>query len=203
MKIRTWFLLAATAAAGCGGYYAPDDVTFGNVVYTQQAPGATFTALRTYYLDPLMEVWEDGTQQLPVAVPSSTATTVDTEMTKKGYTKVTANPSPGNRPSADTGLRLVYLKSNFTYYTSGGYCSVYWAYYACWPGWAYAGSYSTGTVLMMMVDTKVAPPTTSVLWTSALYAILRGSSLENTTILNTAITTAFAQSPYLKTSAVP
>jgi hypothetical protein len=187
-------------------------VTFGSAVYTQPAPNVSFAALRTYYLDPNIEVWEDGTQKLPQAVPSSTITTIDAQMVKLGYTAIPGSgvtPQPPNTlPASDVGLRLVFLQSNFTYYVSSGYCSVYWAYYACWPGWAYAGSYSTGTVLMMMVDTRAptAPPPSpdaATLWATALYAVLRGSSLENTNVLNSAVVRAYDQSPYLKTSAVP
>jgi len=208
MKSRLWYLLAAIGAAGCGGYSADDEVTLGSAVYTQPAPNVSFSAFKSYYLDPQMEVWEDGTQKLKQPVPASTVTTIDAQMQKYGYTAIPgsgATPLPdGALPPSDVGLRLVFLQSNFTYYISSGYCSVYWAYYACWPGWAYAGSYSTGTVLMMMVDTRsgqaTPAPDNATVWASALYAVLRGSSLENTNVLNSAVVRAYDQSPYLKNS---
>ncbi|MFL5388302.1 MAG: DUF4136 domain-containing protein [Myxococcales bacterium] len=205
MKSRLWFLLAAIGAIGCGGYSADEEVTLGSAVYTQPAPNVNFTAFKTYYLDPKMEVWEDGAQDVVgQPVPSSTVTTIQQQMTKYGYTQQATPPTGNNLPNADVGLRLVFLQSNFTYYVSSGYCSVYWAYYACWPGWAYAGSYSTGTVLMMMVDTRtgqIAPaPDNATVWATALYAVLRGSSLENSNQLNSAIVRAYDQSPYLKNS---
>ena len=203
MKIRPWFLLAAMTAAGCGGYDAPSEVTLGSLVYTQPAPGASFTALRTYYLDPNLEVWEDGTAQPSQIVPSSTLTTINARMASYGYTAVTTPPASGSPPASDIGMRLAFLKSNYTYYVSDGYCSLYWVYWACWPGWAYTSSYSTGTVLMLMVDTRKTPPASSVLWATSLYAVLQGSSLENTTALNGALNRAFDQSTYLRTSAGP
>ncbi|HWE23825.1 MAG TPA: DUF4136 domain-containing protein [Myxococcales bacterium] len=199
MNIRRWFSLAAIAAAGCGGYGAPDEVAFGSVAVTQPAPGATFHGLQSYYLDPNVEVWLDGTQQPSIPVPSATATIIDQRMQGYGYTtKVTTNPPGNTPPAADVGLRLAYLKSTYAYYYSGGYCSIYWAYYACWPGWAYAGSYTTGTVLMAMIDTKNTP-SKGMLWTAGLYAVLYGSSIEDTNRLNAALTRAFDQSTYLST----
>jgi len=219
MKRRLWYLLAAIGAAVCGGYSADEEVTLGSAVYTQPAPpvppstdsAERFKPLRTYYLDPVIEMWTDGVQDpLGAKINDNTRQTIDAQMAKNGYTPipgsgVTPIPSNGPLPGSDVGLRVVYLQSTFTYYVSSGYCSVYWAYYACWPGWAYAGSYSTGTVLMMMVDTKSAQPGPSpdnaTLWATAMYAVLRNSSLENTNALNSAIVRAYDQSPYLKTSA--
>ena len=52
METRRWLLLATIAAAACGGYTAPDEVTFGASVYSQPDPKASFTPLRTFFLDP-------------------------------------------------------------------------------------------------------------------------------------------------------
>jgi hypothetical protein len=207
MKIRSWFSLAAIAAAGCGGYDAPSEVTNGQLVYTQPAPttdnnpSAIFKPLNSYYLDPSLEVWKDGVQQLPQAVPSSTVSVITTRMGTFGYTQQTTNPPVGQTPNADVGLRLAYLQTTNTYYYSGGYCSIYWAYYYCYPGWAYAGSYTTGTVLIQMVDLRTGTGASPgrALWVSSLYAILGTAGLSNSGALNTALTRAFAQSPYLDT----
>ena len=210
MKIRPWFLLAAMAAAGCGGYDAPSEVTGGQLVYTQPAPttdnnpSAIFKPLTNYYLDPSMEVWKDGVQQVPQAIPSSSVTTITTRMTNFGYTQVVPpNPIPpnGNPPNADVGLRLAYLQTTSTYYYNGGYCSIYWAYYYCYPGWAYAGSYTTGTVLVQMVDLRTGSTASPgrALWVSALYAILGTAGLDAAPTMNTALNQAFDQSPYLDT----
>jgi len=193
-------LFAAIAAAGCGGYDAPDEVTFGSVAYTQQAPGFDFKPLNTYYLDPQMEVWHDGELQPAFQpVPPQTLDLINQKMAAYGWTAVTQTPGPGQAPASDVGMRLAYFKTTYTYYYSGGYCSIYWAYYACWPGYAYAGQYTTGTVLTMMIDTKAPVNQTKVLWVSALYAVLLGSTIEDTPRLNTAMARAFDQSPYLNT----
>ncbi|HWE22962.1 MAG TPA: DUF4136 domain-containing protein [Myxococcales bacterium] len=202
MNIRRWLSLAAIAAAGCGGFGAPNEVVFGSVAATQPAPGASFTALRTYYLDPTLEVWKDGQQQPSVPVPSAVGSVIDGRMAAYGYTKVTASPPPNAAPNSDVGMRLALLTSTYSYYYQGGYCSIWWAYYACWPGWAYAGSYTTGTVLMMMIDTKNTP-SHGVQWAAGMYGVLYGSTIQNVGRLNEVINRAFDQSTYLRTSAAP
>jgi hypothetical protein len=205
MKLLRSILLTAIAAVGCGGYDAPSEVVLGSNVYTQPAPAADFKPLRTFYLDPLVEVWKDGVQQPSTAVPSGVVASINQRMGSYGYTPAALTAPP------DTGLRLAWMQNSYSYYYS--YCSGYWyGWYGCWPSWGYAGSYSTGTVVVMMVDLRQAPPPTApptdggqrtVLWVSGLYAVLQGTTIENTSTFNAALNRAFDQSPYLKTSAVP
>ena len=207
MKLQPWFLLAAIAAAGCGGYDAPDEVTFGQLVYTQPAPNPggppsdLFIPLNSYYLDPLLEVWKDGVQQ-PGATPLPTqaSTVINTRMGTYGYTQ-DQTTGTGGVPNADVGIRLAYIQTTQAYYYN--YCSIYWAYYYCYPGWAYAGSYTTGTVLVQMVGLKTIGTVVTpgkALWVSALYSVLGSAGLENAPRLTSALNQAFDQSPYLKTN---
>src|SRR5205814_307675 len=87
MTIRRWILLAAIGIAGCD-YGTPEEVVLGVPVYTQAAPGSDFTPLRTYYLDPSVEVYEDGAQRPSVTLPSSVATTISGQMQALGYTAI-------------------------------------------------------------------------------------------------------------------
>src|SRR3954470_7546940 len=124
MVFRSWFLIAALAAAGCGGYDAPPQIVTRTLTHTPPPPpatAATFQPLRTYYLDPLIEVWQDGEAQVSQPVPSSTVTTITTNMTRLGYTRVTTDPGPGIAPAADVGIRIAYLKTSFSYYYGGSY----------------------------------------------------------------------------------
>ena len=198
MTIRRWLLLAAIGIAGCD-YGTPEEVVLGVPVYTQAAPGSDFTPLRTYYLDPSVEVYEDGAQRPSVTLPSSVATTISGQMQALGYTAAL-------QPNAEVGLRLAWEKTTYVYY-SGGYCSMYWGYYGCWPTWGYAGSYTTGTTIMVMVDLRTNPPpggTRPVLWVTALYGVLLTSTPETgAPALNQGLIRAFDQSPYLRTSAAP
>jgi hypothetical protein len=198
MTIRRWLWLAALGFVGCD-YGTPSEVVLGVPVYTQAAPGSDFTPLRTYYLDPAVEVWNNSVQQPSVTIPTSVATTIAAQMTALGYTAA-------SQPAAETGLRLAWEKTTQVIY-SGGYCSIYWGYYGCWPTWGYAGSYTTGTTLMTMVDLRTTPPsggTRPTLWVTALYGVLQSSTVEtNAPALNQGLVRAFNQSPYLRTSAAP
>jgi hypothetical protein len=207
METRRWLLLATIAAAACGGYTAPDEVTFGASVYSQPDPKASFAPLRTFFLDPKLENWADGVQQTPTDLPGAASTPITTRMTQYGYTQVGAgNLLPPS--TADVGMKLVLVNNSYTYYYS--YCGAYWyGWYGCWPTWGYGGSYSTGTVLVVMADLRAAPPPAAppgnfgqrpILWVSALYAVLQGTTA-NQANLTTALNRAFDQSPYLKTSA--
>jgi hypothetical protein len=199
MKTRRWLWLAATVSAGCGGYYAPNEVVYGSAVYTQAAPTADFKPLRRYYLDLTMEVWKDGVQQPSTSVPPAGVETVHTRMTAYGYTESQTIPLPGTDA---VGLRAAVFNNSYSFYYN--YCSIYWGYYGCYPTWGYAGTYSTGTVALTMVDLRTAPPPggqRQVLWVSALYAVLTGAG--QTAQFNSALNRAFDQSPYLKTSSAP
>ena len=195
MSRRPWFLLAAIAAAACGGYDAPDEVVLGALTYTKPAPGESFAGMKTYYLDPTMDVFQDGQAQVGKPVPASTAAAIQTNMSGYGWTQQTTPPVGNNNPNADVSLRLAYFSNTISYWYSGGYCSIYWAYYSCYPGWAYAGSYSTGTVVITMVDTRTSV-NTKIAWIAGMYGVL--TNYNDATKLNVAINTAFGQSPYLK-----
>ena len=211
MNMQRSLLLIAIAAAGCGGYTAPDEVVYGTGVYTQPQPGFNFAPLNgNYFLDSSMDVWKDGVQQAPTAIPTAVETNIVNNMTAYGYTRVGAGAlvPPAN---AETGLRLAWIQNTYAYYYN--WCSGYWyGWYGCWPTWGYAGSYSTGTVLMMMVDLRNGPapnppPSGSgertALWASALYSVLYGNNPDTSagqSKWNSAIDQAFAQSPYLKTN---
>ena len=198
MDTRRLLLLAAIAAQGCGGYYAGDDVTFGTVIYTQPAPGANFTPLRKFFLDPSMDVFKDGVQQSSIAVPAATVTVINTRMTGYGYT------SANTPDAADVGLRLTLFNNTVNYYYS--WCSIYWGYYGCYPYWGYAGSYTTGSAAVTMLDLRTNPPpggSRTVLWLSGLYAVKAGTSGDAVNNLNNGLNKAFDLSPFLKTSAAP
>ena len=66
-------------------------------------------------------------------------------MTAYGYTSTALTTPP------HVGLRLAWIQNTYAYYYN--YCSGYWyGWYGCWPTWGYAGSYSTGTVLMRVLS---------------------------------------------------
>jgi hypothetical protein len=196
METRRWLLLATVAVAACGGYSAPDNVVLGAGVYTQPKPGYSFATLRTYYLDPKMEVWKDGEQQLSTDVPSAAVQTITTRMAAYKYT-------PSTDPlNSNVVVRLAWFNNSYSYYYGGSWCSIYYGWYGCYPSWGYAGTYSTGTVAVEMVD-MISSPTNGqrpILWVAGLYAVLQ-TTTTNTNTFVSALNQAFDDSAYLKTNA--
>ena len=125
---------------------------------------------------------------------------IDANMTALGWTKVDVNDVPGPdvqlMPAAWTTTTLVGG------YWGGYYC--WWYPYYCGGGWYYpyvpVTSYSTGTMVMTMVDPNAESTDDSklVIWSSAMNGLLSGTYEINR--LKQGIDQAFAQSPYLKTN---
>jgi hypothetical protein len=176
-------------------------------VYTQHAPNFDFKPLTTFYLDPAQENWQDGEQKPSTALDASAATVITNRLTQYGYAQV-GNGALNPPSTADVGLKVALINNSYSYYYS--YCGSYWyGWYGCWPAWGYAGTYSTGTVILVMVDLRAnRPPNTPppnlpaaqrpVLWVNANYAVLQGTG-SNQANLTTALNRAFDQSTYLDT----
>ncbi len=204
METRRWLLLATIAAAACGGYSAPDSVVLGSSVYTQPLKGFDFKPLTRFYLDPKMENWQDGTQQISTDLPAAASTPFVNRMVAYGWTQVGAGLSNPPTSGVDVGVKFALVDNSYSYYYS--YCGSYWyGWYGCWPSWGYAGTYSTGTVIAVMVDLRggadanppnVGLPTRTVLWVNANYAVMQGTAA-NQANLTSAINRAFDQSTYL------
>jgi len=136
----------------------------------------------------------------PVFIPDVTAnlilTQVRTNMQKLGWTEVAidANPDMMLVPASWETTTISYYY-DYWYWWYGGYYP-YWGY----PGYGYTTSYTTGTLIMGLVDPKVVGANGNPVrqWTGAINGLLIGTY--NATRVNAAIDKAFAQSPYLKTN---
>jgi hypothetical protein len=200
MRTHGWLAgLAAALLAGCAGYGASDEVTFGEIVYTQPKAGQSFTALTRYYVDPWVNVATDDPQNpTSTALPSSVEGTLDANLQARGWTKRYDQPT-GLPTDLDTvWIQATAFKGNATYYYPGYWCD-YWYYYGCYYGWSYAGSYKYGTVVfeMAQVDpTPGKPQKLPVVWAAAVYGVASSPSYDIGRI-NDALYRAFSQSPYL------
>jgi hypothetical protein len=195
MRTHGWLAgLAAALLAGCGGYGASDDVTFGEIVYTQPKPGQSFTTLTKYYVDPVVNVAADPQNPTTTDLPSTVEGTLDANLQARGWTKLTSQPAV---PAADTvWIQATAFKGTAATYYPGYWCD-YWYYYGCYYGWSYAGSYSYGTVVFEMAE--AAPNGQNklpVVWAAAVYGVASSPSWDVQRV-NDAIYRAFSQSPYL------
>ncbi|BDG05603.1 DUF4136 domain-containing protein [Anaeromyxobacter oryzae] len=187
---RFFWGLAAALLASCGSYGAPDEVVFGEAVYTQQSPGFDFKPLSTYYLDPTMKVVND-TVSTTEPLPSGLQSAIDSHMAALGYT---AAPLA----VANVGLHASLLKGTGTVYYPGYWCG-YYSYSGCYYGWSYAGSYHFGSVILEMGDlTAPAGGTLPIRWVAAMYGVATTGTVDVQRAVN-AVDRAFAQSPYLDT----
>jgi hypothetical protein len=196
MRTHRWFgTLAVMVLAACGSYGAPDEVVFGEAVYTQGAPGFDFKTLNppaTYFLDQSINVKKDNTTEV-VPMPAPLANVINSNMAALGYT-------PAPLATAQVGLHVSVLQGTGEVYYPGYWCD-YWAYYGCYYSWYYAGSYKFGTVILEMAQSPgVANPggPVTVLWTSAVYGVATTSQFDTQRVID-GINRAFAQSPYLNT----
>jgi hypothetical protein len=109
--MRTNRVLGALAVAllsSCADYGAPDEVLYGEAVYTQPAPGVNFAGFGTYYLDPeYTEV--NGDSLRPVALPPSVETSIESNMAALGYTRIDTGDQAADLGAADVGLKVSVL----------------------------------------------------------------------------------------------
>ena len=92
---------------------------------------------------------------------------------------------------------------NYNAYTSYGWGS-YWGYgwggYYPWVGGTVVYSYTTGTLLIDMIDVgniDVDNETYPSAWGAGINGLLEGSSTDTRNRLSTSISQAFVQSPYI------
>lgn len=186
--------------AGCYPH-GPESVEDMDVVLTYFKDEYDFASKQTYARpDRIVKVTgnlEDGDE--PVFIPDATATLIlnqiDKNMTDLGWQKVGINEDPDVllAPASWESTTIVYYY-DYWYWWWGGY----------YPGWgyypAYVSSYSTGTLVMGLIDPAVtgANGNPVVQWTGAVNGIMTWTYDANR--VNTAIDRAFAQSPYLQTN---
>ena len=206
MKAR-FAALAALALASCGDYFAPDSVVFGNIVATQHAAAVNWSGYTTYSINPTVTV-VDGTgtvMQTCTVDGTQLAANLKTLMEGRGYLPVDWNGTPATTIS-DLQLQMTaMIGDQDVYYTD--WCGWY-GYYYCYPGWTYAGSYTFGTLVVDMGDRQNVGTDNVIplVWTDANYGVLAsyyagcvgsGTSV-NWARINSAITRAFEQSPYIQ-----
>lgn len=137
----------------------------------------------------------DAPKFIPDATAALILAQIDKNMASLGWQKVdvSANPDLLLAPSSLETTTIIYY---YDYY--------YWWWGGYYPGWGYptyyATSYSSGTLIMSMLDPQIigANGEPEIQWTGALNGILTGKYESNR--VNKGIDQAFAQSSYLKTN---
>jgi hypothetical protein len=200
-KLIIFIVLAVTALASCSKYppssgRLQEDL----VIYTKYDVNINFGNYQTFSI-PLTVVYISGkdTSTLSQANATPLLNRIAQNMTSRGYQQVAPTAHP------DFGINVAAIKAtNTTVYSPGwyyGYPGYYpWGYpgygYPYYP--TYVTSYSTGTVIIDLVDLKnVVNNTVMVRWNALIRGLLNGNH-SNTEILNS-VDQAFKQTPVIKT----
>jgi hypothetical protein len=183
------------------------DSTSYDTVTTTYDKQFNFAAARTYAMpDSVIHFVPEGeTDEIPHSADETILSEVRRQMGLAGYTEVPIQSSP--KPSVVLLTAATTRDYLVTYWYD--YCG-YWGWYyppgyGC-GGWYYPGnvqvySYTTGTLLIFMLDGQTlgeGQARAQGVWTAGINAVL--GSTRTTNLVQQYIAQAFNQSPYLKTN---
>ena len=202
MKSKSIAFLATLIVVLSGCYpQGPEYIEDLDVVLTSFEDEYDFSNGTTYALpDRIVKITGNVTEgDDPEFIPDATAALIlvqiEKNMTEMGWQKVEVDADPDVllTPAAWETTTIVYYYDYWSWWYGGYY--PYWGYYP-----SYATSYSTGTLLMRMIDPDVvgANGNPVVQWAGAINGLL--TNTYNASRVNTGIDRAFDQSPYLKTN---
>ena len=215
MRTHRWiWALAGALLASCAGYGAPDEVVFGEAVFTQGKPDFNFSSLSPgagvkpkYVIVKQVKVIDDPVTQTDM--PESVVQTIRTNMNALGYEEVpSSNPTTAAEvDAADVALQAALLKGSAAVYYPGYWCD-YWYYYSCYYDWNYAGTYKFGTLVLGMSDVRLFDPANTVppgqpgaqrlppLWVGAVYGV-QTQAANDIARVSEGLNVAFGHSSYL------
>lgn len=202
-KVLTLALMASFLLfSGCYPDGAENTEDF-DIVYSDYDQGYNFQNVGTYSMPDKIVILGDSEQieYVPAGPAADILSRIDDNMQRLGWTKID-NPDFNNplAPKPDVEiLPASWTTTTISYWGSGYWC--WWDPYYCGGGWYYpypiVTSYTTGTLLMSMIDyNDLTNGNKKSVWTGALNGLFQGSY--STSRVNKGIDQAFAQSPYLK-----
>jgi len=213
-------LLAAVLAFSVAGLLSgcyPDKIDYVDeydVAGTMYDENADFSSYNTFHVvDTVMHITEDGEDDpnLTREYDEFILNLIRENMTGLGYDEL-ENPDSLNRPD----LEILVQAMSADFYTYFSYWYDYWYWYPGWdwwypgypwypsypwyPGGGYYSSYTTGTLIMEMLDTQVADvgDHPGVVWMGLVDGLLTGNKSSARSRLEKQINQTFDQSPYLQ-----
>jgi hypothetical protein len=198
----------------CRKYPDFDELTYKPIVVTNHDAAIDFNNYKTFFLsDSMTQIGDDRNDSVaPPSIGDPINSAIVTNMESRGFVRV-ASPA-----LADIGINTAVIKITTTVqtYPPGywwgypgyggcyyGYCG-YYPYYDYYYGgyYTYSYTYSTGSVLVEMVDLKYIDTVANrlnVVWTNFNTGVL-GSTTQNISGAVSSVNQAFTQSTYLKTN---
>jgi hypothetical protein len=204
MKKRIFSLIAIMSGIFLWGCYpeGPEYTEDMDIVITQHNPDYNFSGKNTYAMpDKIVRITGNLKEgDAPVFIPDATAALITTEiannMQSYGWQRVSVSNSPDLilTPSSLENTTIIYYYDYWSWWY-GGYPGYGWGYYP--P--VYASAYTTGTLLMTILDKNELGANGYPIsqWTGAINGILTGKF--DATRVNPLIDKAFEQSSYLNT----
>lgn len=202
MKLSNYILLVI-AILGLNSCYPSEEipVTDLDIVITYRNEDVTFSGYQTYAVSDEV-LWDPENGDYNGSYDDALIAQIKSNMNALGYTEE-LDPE-NNMPDVAIVPEIIFVDN---YIVGGGGC-----YYGCW-GWgcpgcwwggyppyyppSYVVSYSTGTILMHMVDPAqpgLINGSALTVWNGGINGLIRGSI--NETLLNGYVDQAFDQSAY-------
>ena len=210
-------LLVFTLAGLLSGCY-PDKIDYleeYDVAGTMYDEEADFSSYLTFHvLDTVMHVTDDGEDDPNLSRDHDAYILglIRQNMIDKGYIEI---ESPDSLSTPNLILFVQAMSSDF--YSYYPYWYDYWSYYPGWnwwypgypfypgypwyPGGGYYSSYSTGTLIIEMMDTEVDPGQNDhpgIVWMGLVDGLLTNNTSSAKARLEKQINQLFIQSPYLQ-----
>lgn len=192
-----------------------------DLVITVENPDANYSALSTYVIpDTIMFISNNENARLDEEVEQQILQQVNNRFQQNGWVASNAPASNGS----DVLIAVSLLENVNLNIITGGW----WNYWGGWPGWGYyppfppggyypgypgypgfccySGiySYTTGTLIIEMVDPNEIPDETGsepepipLLWAGAINGLLEGSDANLSSRLSRGLDQMFIDSPYL------
>jgi hypothetical protein len=212
MKIKKYYyvcllILFPVVLLSCYSDYGLSTKDY-DVVITFRDNDANFQQYSTYAMPDSVVRMTDSSGSKPVTTYDQTILDeVKKQMAASGYTRV--EPDTNNLPDV---IVLVGVTSSDYYAAGGGSWWGWWGWYPGWgyypgwgggwyPGYGYIYSYTTGTLLLTMIDpakSDAENKTLGVVWSGALNGVLESSETNNRIRIIDGLDKMFQQSPYLK-----
>ena len=189
-----------------------EEFDMAGTLYDEEANFSSYTTF--HVVDTVMHLTEDGEDDpnLSREHDEFILETVRQNLAARGYTEL-ATPDENNKPDLEVFVQVM-SQDFYTYYS---YWYNYWGYYPCWgwwyPGWGgpwypgyhwypgYVSSYSTGSLMVEMLDTNVPvdlSETPGFVWAGIINGLLTSNTANTRARLDKQLNQLFVQSPYIQ-----
>lgn len=216
-NVKLMVVVLAFALAGLVTGCYPDKIDYideYDLAGTHYNEDVDFSLYSTFHVvDTILHVTDDGKDDPNLGRENDQfiLELIRENMREKGYTEI-AEPDSLNRPD----VALLVEAMTVDWYTYYSYWYDYWGWYPGWgwwypgypgypgypwyPGGGYYTSYTTGTLIIEMVDTQLAgmEDQPDVVWMGLIDGILTYSGSGTQARLEKQINQVFEQSPYLQ-----